>query len=89
MMFAGERGYSVEDFIDPKLTEQVVQDFKAVKDTPEFERLKGINSRRQSFTGVLTPGAGANGAAAPAPVNKDADFINAVTEKTLKDRNKL
>lgn len=89
MMFAGERGYSVEDFIDPGLTNKVVQDFAAVQNTPEMERLREINQRRQAFTGTLTAGApGAQGAITQGP-SQDEQLINSMTDATLKSRNLL
>lgn len=60
MVFAAERGFTLEDFVDPQLTVKVMQDFKNNMDSPEMERMRGIAQRRQAFTGSLgsTPGAG-------------------------------
>ena len=60
MVFAAERGYTLEDFVDPNLTAKVMTDFKNNMDSPEMERMRGIAQRRQAFTGSLgsTPGAG-------------------------------
>lgn len=66
MMFAGERGYTLEDFIDPGLTKSVMTDFKANQQTPEMERLRAIAQRRQAFTGSVNPGPGGSSGAAPA-----------------------
>ena len=65
MVFAAERGYTLEDFADPQLTVNVMQDFKNNMDSPEMERMRGIAQRRQAFTGSLgsTPGGGSNEAA--------------------------
>jgi hypothetical protein len=52
--FAFARGYTLEDFIDPDLTSQVMTDFKAVQATPEMERLRALNARRQAFTGAAS-----------------------------------
>lgn len=57
MMFAAERGYTLEDFIDPRLTVQVMQDFKNNMNSPEFERLAEINKKRQAWTGGPMPSA--------------------------------
>ena len=65
MAFAGERGYTFEDFVDPQLTLTVMSDFKAAMNTPEMERLRGIAQRRQAFTGSFTPSPTAPAAAAP------------------------
>jgi hypothetical protein len=86
LMFAGERGYGIEDFIDPQLTDMVVQDFASVRSTPEMERLRQINQKRQAFTGITSPGAAGNNAA-PAQADPDAEFIDSVTDATLERRN--
>lgn len=53
MTFAAERGFTLEDFIDPQMTMKVMSDFRAVMQTPEMERLRAIAQRRQAFTGAL------------------------------------
>lgn len=57
-VYMAERGYGLEDFADPDLSQKVVKDFAAMKAQPEFERMRNIHSRRQGFTGTLgaTPG---------------------------------
>lgn len=70
MMFAGERGYTMEDFADPQLTMRIAQDFNNNRNSPEMERLRQIQKRRQAMTGGVgsTPAApNAGGAAEPAP----------------------
>lgn len=59
MVFAAERGYTLEDFVDPRLTVNVMQDFKNNMDSPEMERMRAIAERRQAYTGSLgsTPSA--------------------------------
>jgi len=54
MVFAGERGYTTEDFADVNLLDRVANDYKSVKVSPEFERLKEQNARRQSFLRTQT-----------------------------------
>ena len=49
MRYAGERGYTIEDFADSGLTMKVVGDYKNAKNTPEFERLQNMASRREAF----------------------------------------
>ena len=49
MRYAGERGYTIEDFADAGLAQKVVSDFKNSKDTPEFQRLQQMASRREAF----------------------------------------
>ena len=53
MMFAAERGFTMEDFVDPQMTIRVMQDFKNNMDSPEMERMRAIAQRRQAFTGSL------------------------------------
>jgi len=66
MTFAAERGFTLEDFVDPQLTVKVMQDFKNNMDSPEMERMRQIAQRRQAYTGSLgstpsaTPGAEAS-----------------------------
>ena len=49
MRYAGERGYTIEDFADPNLTLKVVSDFKNERNTPEFARLQQMAQRREAF----------------------------------------
>lgn len=65
MMFAAERGYTFEDFIDPDLLGRVMQDFKINMEAPEMERIREVHRRRQAYTGSLGS-APQSGAAAPA-----------------------
>lgn len=83
--FAFGRGYTIEDFIDPNLTNQVVGDFKNSQNSPEMERLTAMAKRRQSFTGALgnTPGSSGE-ASTPSP---DNEFINKVAGDFMKKRN--
>lgn len=73
-IFAYERGYTEDDFVDLRLTANVMNDFKNNMASPEMERLKEINARRQSFTGTVaqTPmGSGADGSANPEATTLD------------------
>lgn len=54
--YAGERGYTAEDFADANLTVKVVQDFANQRNTPEFERLRDMSSRRQAYLQTQTGG---------------------------------
>lgn len=67
MVFAAERGFTMEDFVDLNLTAKVMQDFKATMATPEMERLRAMAQRRQAYTGSMgsMPGAGTAEPAAP------------------------
>jgi hypothetical protein len=74
-LFAMQRGYSPEDFMDPELTATVASDYKANKDAPEVQRLREIAARRQAFTGNVEGAPG--GATAPAPA-ADPTFASLV-----------
>ena len=67
MVFAAERGFTMEDFVDPQLTIKVMQDFKNNMDSPEMERMRSIAQRRQAYTGSLgsTPSASPAGGDMP------------------------
>jgi len=82
--FAYGRGYTVEDFVDRDLTRRIMQDFAANRNTPEMERLRALNERRQAYTGMgaSTPSAGA----APAAGNPDQAFMDSVTQKAMQKR---
>lgn len=54
MMFAQERGYNFEDFVDPQLTVMVMNDFRNAMQSPEMDRLRQIHQRRTAYT----PGGG-------------------------------
>lgn len=73
MVFAAERGFTLEDFVDPGLTIKVMQDFKNQMSSPEMERMRQIAQRRQAYTGSMgaTPSAGGEGPGASGP---DAAF---------------
>ena len=72
--FAYDRGYTIEDFIDPKLTLHVAQDFKNNMNTPEIERLREIAKRRQAFTGTVDSAPSAGGGSAA--TSTDQSFID-------------
>ena len=83
--FAYGRGYTMEDFLDPVLTDTIVGDFKNNLNSPEMARLQDIAKRRQAFTGSLgaTPGVPGD---TPAP-SPDETFINDVASNFMKKRN--
>ncbi len=61
-VFMAERGYTMEDLIDPGLTIKLMQDYKNNLNSPEMERLVEIAKKRSAFTGSLgnTPASGSN-----------------------------
>lgn len=73
MVFAAERGFTMEDFVDPQMTVKVMQDFKNNMDSPEMERMRNIAQRRQAFTGSLGATPSASGGAAPTPEQSTFD----------------
>lgn len=66
MTFMGQRGYTMEDMVDPRLAHNVVADFKNNLNSPEMERLRQMTARRLAATGSLQPAA-TGGGAAPSP----------------------
>jgi uncharacterized membrane-anchored protein YhcB (DUF1043 family) len=84
--FAYGRGYTLEDFVDKELTVKVATDFKNERNSPEMERLKGIATRRQAFTGNVATTPGASGVA-PDTASPDESFINSVADEFMQKRN--
>ena len=76
MMFAAERGFTMEDFLDPMLTLKVATDFKNGMQSGEVERLRGIAERRQAFTGTAPTQPGAGAAASPSEDQNLAALVN-------------
>jgi hypothetical protein len=85
--YAFERGYTIEDFVDPQLTERVMGDFKNAKGAPEMERLREMAKRRTAYTGSLgnQPGAGGQ---QKAP-DQNQQFIDEMTQNIMQQRNML
>lgn len=77
-MFASERGYVPEDFIDARLTNNVVQDFVNSKQSGELNRLREVAQRRMAFTG--SPG-GAAGSGQPNAASPNQAFIERLGQK--------
>ena len=79
MEFAYQRGYTMEDFVDPQLTNAVVADFAAVSQTGELTRLQDMAKRRQAYTGTVdgTPSAGEP----PAPDANQQQFDSMVDKE--------
>lgn len=55
LMFTAERGFTMEDFVDPQLTHRVMTDFKNNMDSGEMDRIRAIHQRRQAYTGSMGP----------------------------------
>jgi hypothetical protein len=76
MMFAQQRGYSFEDFVDPQLTYMVMQDFANNMQSPEMERMRQIHSRRTAYTSTAGQ-APMGGGSQMSPEQKDfAEFAD-------------
>lgn len=52
-IYASERGYTMEDFIDGRLLMKVMSDFKNNLNSPEMERLRQIAQRRAAAMGGM------------------------------------
>ena len=80
-IFAYERGYTEDDFVDGQLTAKVMNDYKNSVQSPEMDRLRDINKRRQAFTGsvVQTPTSGDAGGEA----NPPATTLDRLTSKAM------
>lgn len=85
MQFAMARGYTLEDFIDPRLTATVVQDFKNNMNSPEMERLRALAAKRQAFTGSM-PGAPSGGMGMTRGQNADNAFFNSMVDQAVSSR---
>ena len=82
MVFAAERGYGMEDFVDGQLVMQVMNDFKNNMMSPEMERMRALHQRRQSYTGSMGGQSPAGGAPEVPPQQKDFDeFAGRMMEK--------
>lgn len=86
MTFSSERGYSLEDFADPMLVFRVMADFRNNMNSPEMERLKGIASRRQAYTGSLsaaTPSSSPGGMSSAKPTSFDQFADKIMSQKGM------
>jgi hypothetical protein len=83
LTFAAERGYTLEDFINPELAYTVVGDFKNAMQSPEMERLRAIAKKRQAFTAS----AGSAPAAGGAPSGgKEPTSFDKLTDRVIANR---
>lgn len=82
--FAFGRGYTVEDFIDRDLTMRIMQDFAANRATPEMERLRALNQRRQAFTGAASAAPSMGGS--PMAQNPDQVLMQGMAQAAMAKR---
>lgn len=86
LQFAYQRGYTLEDFIDPNLAQTVGQDFMNAQNAPEVQRLRQMAQRRQAFTGNVEGAPGSGAAAAGQQANPDADFFASMVQHAQSNR---
>jgi len=82
MTYASERGYTMEDFVDPDLTMKVVQDFNNERNTPEMARLQDIAARRSAVTGSLGSSP-SGGIANEAQADPNADILGRLAQRRV------
>jgi hypothetical protein len=82
--FAFGRGYTIEDFIDRDLTVRIMQDFSANRATPEMERLRALNQRRQAFTGASSAAPSMGGS--PAAGSADDALMQSMAQAAMAKR---
>ena len=86
MAYAGERGYTAEDFADKGLTDMVVADFKNNRNSPEFNRLQDMAKRRQSYLASNTPSGGAANAPKADRRNAGQMQFDRLADRAMKNR---
>ena len=70
MVYMAERGFTLEDFIDPELADKVVKDFSMNRNGPELDQLRKIHERRIAFKGTMPGTPAADAGPAPDPANE-------------------
>lgn len=86
MQFAFSRGYTPEDFVDPRLTNAVVQDFKNNMNSPEMDRLRALTQKRQAYTGGLSGAPSGGVGMGGGQRNADSQFFNSMVDAALAKR---
>ena len=86
MAYAGERGYTAEDFADAGLTSMVVNDFKNQRNSPGFARLQDMAKRRQSYLTSNRPSSGGASPKAPTTMTDTAAQFNRMSDMAMKNR---
>lgn len=84
-VFMAERGYTMEDLIDPSLTMKLMQDYKNNLNSPEMARLMEIAKKRSAYTGSLgsTPSSTPSPAEAPSESRFDKFANQAMAKKGI------
>ena len=86
MAYAGERGYTAEDFADAGLTNMVVNDFKNQRNSPEFARLQEMATRRQAYLKSPSPSGGASQSPQANTQSATAQQFGRMSDMAMKNR---
>ena len=84
MMYMAERGFTLEDFIDPGLADTVMKDFANDRNGPELEQLRKIHERRIAYQGTM-PGT-PSGSSAGAPKDEGDPMLDRMINKAMNRR---
>lgn len=85
--FAEDRGYTMEDFLDPDLLVNVVRDFRNMGTEPELAQLRAQRERRQAYSGSIGSGAATESAATASAEPEGQTDLNRLAEQILSQRN--
>lgn len=81
--FMAERGYGLEDFVDPELADRVVADFAAALNKPEFDRIRDIHKRRSAVAGSLAASPTGGDMASPPPADPNKEMLGRLAAQKL------
>jgi len=87
MMFVAERGFTLEDMVDPQIALTLGQDFKNQRNSSEFDRLRSQAERRQAVTGSIGS-APATPATAATPTDEVDDTMQRLAAAKMEERNR-
>lgn len=85
--FAEDRGYTMEDFLDPDLLVNVVRDFRNMGTEPELAQLRAQRERRQAYSGSIGSGAATESAATASAEPEGQTDLNRLAEQILSQKN--
>ena len=87
MMFVAERGFTLEDMVDPQIALTLGQDFKNQRNSSEFDRLRSQAERRTAYTGSMGS-APATPATEAAPTDEVDDTMQRLAAAKNAERNR-
>ena len=87
MMFVAERGFTLEDMVDPQIALTLGQDFKNQRNSSEFDRLRSQAERRQAVTGSIGS-APATPATSATPTDEVDDTMQRLAAAKMEERNR-